>query len=141
MKHKSIRYTVISVAFVALLSVTLIFAGLHLKKTGAESSDYFLGAATGLMLVALAHTARIIKMSKNAKYRKKQEIEQNDERIISIRNRAMAVSYYATIMITAAASLISAALGNMENASHFSMLLSLSAVVYLVAYLVLSHKE
>lgn len=141
MKCKSVKINIISMAVLAVLSAATVFAGFYLKKSGSESSVYFFGVFTGLMLVALVQAVRIIKMQKNAKYRKEQEIAQKDERLISIRNRSTAVSYRITILVTAAASIISAAMGDMKSASNFSLLLCISSAVYLIAYLVLSHKE
>lgn len=141
MKHKSDKYTLISLLFVLVLSAGAVFAGFYFKKKGEESYTYFFGIAAGAGTVVLAQVFRYLKMLKNSKYRKEQEIAQKDERLISLRNRSMAVSYYATVIGVAAASIISAVKGDIGSAEGFSMILSLSAVVYFVAYLILSHKE
>lgn len=141
MKCKSMKVNIISLAILAVLSAATVFAGFYLKKTGSEASAYIFGVFTGLTAVAVGQTVRIIKMLKNAKYRKEQEIAQKDERLISINNRSMAVSYRITILATTAASIISAAASDMKSASNFSLLLCISSAVYLIAYLVLSHKE
>lgn len=141
MKCKSMKYNVISTLFVMLLFSGALFAGFYFQKNSGASSSYFFGGATGLLLVAIANSIRILRMKKNPKYRKEQETAQKDERLISIRNRSMAVAYYLTVMGAAVASIISAARGNMDGAENFSLLLSMSLVVYLVSYLILSHKE
>lgn len=141
MKCKSMKSNIISLAILAVLSAATVIAAIHLKKSGSEASAYFLGVFAGLTAVAVGQTVRILIMLKNSKYRKSQEIAQKDERIISIRNRSMAVSYHVTIFATAAASIISAASGDMKSASNFSLLLCISSAVYLIADLVLSHKE
>lgn len=141
MKCKSMKYNVISTLFVMLLFSGALFAGFYFQKNGGASSSYFFGGATGLLLVAIANSIRILRMKKNPKYRKEQETAQKDERLISIRNRSMAVAYYLTVMGAAVASIISAVRGDMNSAENFSLLLSISLVVYLISYLILSHKE
>lgn len=141
MKCKSMKYNVISTLFVMLLFSGALFAGFYFKNKGGTSSEYFFGGATGLLLVAIANSIRILRMKKNPKYKKEQETAQKDERLISLRNRSMAVAYYLTVMGAAVASIISAVRGDMNSAENFSLLLSMSLVVYLVSYLILSHKE
>ncbi len=141
MKCKSMKYNVISTLFVMLLFSGALFAGFYFQKNGGTSSSYFFGGATGLLLVAIANSIRILRMKKNPKYKKEQETAQKDERLISLRNRSMAVAYYLTVMGAAVASIISAVRGDMNSAENFSLLLSMSLVVYLVSYLILSHKE
>lgn len=141
MKAKSIKYNLISTVFVMILFLGSLFAGFYFQNNGGASSSYFFGGATGLILVAIANSIRILRMKKNPKYRKEQETAQKDERLISIRNRSMAVAYYLTVMGAAVASIVSAVRGDMAGAENFSLLSSISLVVYLVAYLILSHKE
>lgn len=141
MKCKSMKYNVISTLFVMFLFSGALFAGFYFKNKDGASSSYFFGGATGLLLVAIANSIRILRMKKNPKYRKEQETAQKDERLISLRNRSMAVSYYLTVMGAAVASIISAARGDMVSAENFSFLSSISLVIYLVTYLILSHKE
>lgn len=135
------KNNIISVAVLAVLSAATLFAAIYLKKSGSESSTYFFGMFTGLTAVAVFQSVRILIMLKNSKYRKSQELAQKDERLISINNRSRAVSFAVTVFATAAASIISAATGDMKSASKFSLLLCISTAVYLIAYLVLSHKE
>lgn len=141
MKCKSMKYNVISTLFVMFLFSGALFAGFYFQKNGGTSSEYFFGGATGLLLVAIANSIRILRMKKNPKYKKEQETAQKDERLISLRNRSMAVSYYLTVMGAAVASIISAVRGDMVSAENFSFLSSISLVIYLVTYLILSHKE
>lgn len=141
MKCKSLKYNIISLSFIAVLIVIFSCIAIQFKKTGNEAYSYFLGATSGFAMVALCQAVRVFVMLKNSKYRKEQEIAQKDERIINLRNRSMAVSYYVTIIGIAVASIAFAIKGDMDSARNFSTVLSLSAVVYLIAYLVLSHKE
>lgn len=141
MKCKSMKYSVISLIFVLILSAAALIMAFYSKKSGGESYSYFFGAATGTFAVALMQTVRCLKMRKNLKYRKKQEIAQKDERIINLRNRSMAVSYYMTVIALAVSSIVSAVCGDMAHAGEFSLILSLSVAVYFISYLVLSHKE
>lgn len=141
MKCKSMKYSVISLIFVSVLSAAALITALYSKKSGGEAYSYFFGAATGTFAVALAQALRCLKMRKDLKYRKKQEIVQKDERIINLRNRSMAVSYYITVIALAVASIASAVCGDMARAGEFSSILSLSVAVYFISYLVLSHKE
>lgn len=135
------KYSVISLVFVSVLSAAALIMAFYAKKRGWESYSYFFGAATGTFTVALMQAFRCLKMRKDLKYRKKQEIAQKDERIINLRNRSMAVSYYVTVICIAVASIVFAIKGDMDSARNFSTVLSLSAVVYFISYLVLSHKE
>lgn len=140
MKCKSLKNNIISLIFLSVLSIAAAFCGFYFKDSGGSAS-FFFGAASGLAAAVLARTVQILIMLKHPKYRKSQEIAQNDERLKTIRNRSMAVSYTVTIIALAFVSCIFAAMGNMQRASDCSMVICLSVVIYFVSYLVLSHKE
>lgn len=140
MKCKSMKYNVISTLFVMLLFSGALFAGFYFQKNGGASS-YFFGGATGLLLVAVFNSIRMLKMKKNPKYRKKQETAQKDERLISLRNRSTAVAFFVLVIFCAVLSIISAIKGDMDKASDFSLVICIGTAVHFISYLILSHKE
>lgn len=141
MKCKSMKYNVISTLFVMLLFSGALFAGFYFKNKGGASSSYFFGGATGLLLVAVFNSIRMLKMKKNPKYRKEQETAQKDERLISLRNRSMAVAFFVLVISCAVLSIISAIKGDMDKASDFSLVICIGTAVHFISYLILSHKE
>ncbi len=141
MKCKSMKYNVISTLFVMLLFSGALFAGFYFKNKGETSPEYFFGFAAGLLLVAVFNSIRMLKMKKNPKYKKEQEIAQTDERLISLRNRSMAVAFFVLVISCAALSVISAIEGDMEKASDFSLVICIGTAVHFISYLILSHKE
>lgn len=141
MKCKSMKYNVISTLFVMLLFSGALFAGFYFKNKGETSPEYFFGFAAGLLLVAVFNSIRMLKMKKNPKYRKEQETAQKDERLISLRNRSMAVAFFVLVISCAALSVISAIEGDMEKASDFSLVICIGTAVHFISYLILSHKE
>lgn len=141
MKHKSLKNSIISLIFCLALSAGAFSAAFYFVKADSDTSAYFFGAGTGTAAVAVAMAIKIAVMLKNPKYRKEQETAQKDERLISLRNRSMAVSYYITVIGVAIASIVFAVKGDMHSARNLSTILCFSFAVYLIAYLVLSHKE
>lgn len=141
MKSKSLKYSVISLMFCFALTAGAFSAAFYFVKINSHTSAYFFGAGTGAAAVALAMAIKIAVMLKNPKYRKEQENAQKDERLISLRNRSMAVSYYVTVICVAVASIIFAVKGDIDGAQNSSAVLSFSFAVYVIAYLILSHKE
>lgn len=141
MKSKSLKYSVISLIFCLALSTGAFSTAFYFVKADSDTSAYFFGAGSGTAAVAVAMAIKIAVMLKNPKYRKEQETAQKDERLISLRNRSMAVSYYITVIGVAIASIVFAVKGDMYSARNLSTILCFSFAVYLIAYLVLSHKE
>ena len=141
MKHKSIKYIVISLLNCFVITTGAFSAAFYFSEVGSQASSYFFGAGSGAAAVMVFNTVKLAIMLKNPKYRKEQEAAQKDERLISIRNRSMAVSFYTMIICAAVASFVFAAKGDLEKAGHFSGFLCVSTAVYFIAYIILSHKE
>lgn len=141
MKCKSMKYNIISTLFIIFLFSGALFAGFYFKNKGETSPEYFFGFAAGLLLVAVFNSIRMLKMKKNPKYKKEQEIAQTDERLISLRNRSTAVAFFVLVISCAALSVISAVEGDMEKASDFSLVICIGTAVHFISYLILSHKE
>lgn len=135
------KYNIISTLFIIFLFSGALFAGFYFKNKGETSPEYFFGFAAGLLLVAVFNSIRMLKMKKNPKYKKEQEIAQTDERLISLRNRSTAVAFFVLVISCAALSVISAIEGDMEKASDFSLVICIGTAVHFISYLILSHKE
>lgn len=135
------KYNIISTLFIIFLFSGALFAGFYFKNKGETSPEYFFGFAAGLLLVAVFNSIRMLKMKKNPKYKKEQEIAQTDERLISLRNRSTAVAFFVLVISCAALSVISAVEGDMEKASDFSLVICIGTAVHFISYLILSHKE
>lgn len=141
MKCKSMKYSVISTLFIIFLFSGALFAGFYFKNKGGTSDEYFFGFAAGLLLVAIFNSIRMLKMKRNPKYKKEQEIAQADERLKSIRNRSSAVAFFVLVLACAALSFVSAIEGDMDKASDFSLVICIGTAVHFISYLILSHKE
>lgn len=122
--------------FFAVSGVTIYFRG----RISEDSSSYLYGFASGLGAVAIAITIKLIVMKFSPKYRKKQEIELNDERNKTIRTKTNALSFAFTIIYVAAASIYLIVTGDKTAGMILTFVISASTLTNGIIYMILSKK-
>ncbi len=142
MKCNSVKQSVTALIICILLALCAVCMGVYFGSAeNSGRSDYFFGAAAGLAAVAAGLGIKTVVMLANPKYRKKQENSAGDERIADIRNRALAFTCLAMILITAGFGIFCAASGNMPAAAAASALVSAALIIFTTAYIFLSFRR
>lgn len=134
-KRLSFTVAILYIVFFAALGGTL-----YVKTVLPDSFAYISGVTGGLGAVTVFMTINLIIMKLSPKYRKKQEIEQNDERNNIIRLKANALTFPIIILAVAAASVYFAVTGNKEAGLILSVMLSAILIVNVAAYSYFSKK-
>lgn len=140
MKKSAYKRISITTALLYIVFFAALGGAIYVKDNIPDSFSYILGFAGGLCGVAVVMTINLIIMKLSPKYRKKQEIEQNDERNNIIRLKANTLTFPITIIFVAAASIYFVVTGNKEAGSILSVMISAIIIVNVAAYSYFSKK-
>lgn len=108
--------------------------------SAGKVDTFWNGMGSGLLIVGIVQLLRFYRFNKNAAYREKVEIEQNDERNHFIRNKAWAWSGYTFILIAAVSCIILKIVGQDLLSMIASGAVCLMLVLYWISYVVLKRK-
>ena len=124
----------VSILWVILggILVGLSFAGI--------TDEYWSGMGSALLTVGILQLLRWNRLRKNAAYREKMEIAENDERNHFIRGKAWAWAGYLFILIAAVASIVLRVLHQDVLSLAASYAVCLMLILYWVSYMVLRKK-
>lgn len=124
----------VSILWVILggILVGLSFAGLV--------NDYWSGMGSALLTVGVLQLLRWYRLSKNAAYREKMDVERNDERNHFIRGKAWAWAGYLFILIAAVSSIILRILHQDLLSLAASYAVCLVLMLYWISYFILRKK-
>ncbi len=125
-----------------LLSIAWIVVGAVLLMLGVMEvvDSFFSGLGGGLLAVGGLQLARHIRYRKNEDYKEKVDIEVNDERNRFISAQAWAWTGYVFVLCVAVGAIAFKIMGKDELCSLCATAISLMAVIYLIAYMILKRK-
>ena len=123
----SIICFVIGIAF-------LIFSIINYNNISEEMLSYIRGFISGIIGVGIFTMILTIRALKNPTKGKELENEANDERLKTINDTAMAITFKISLISEAITSLICAFTGKMEIAMYLGLIILFQVVLYLITY-------
>ena len=118
-----------------ILGVTLTVLGI------LEIVDSFWSGMGGALLaMGIIRTIQALHYRKDASYREKQQIEENDERNRFIRNKAWAWAGYLFVLVAAISTIVFKLLGQELLSMAASVAVCILVLLYWVCYLILNKK-
>lgn len=117
---------------IGMVLVSLAFAG--------KVDTFWNGMGTALLIVGIIHLLRIRRLNRNADYREKVEIAENDERNHFLRGKAWAWSGYLFIIICAVSSIVLRIAGQDLLSMAASGAVCLMLVLFWGSYMILKRK-
>lgn len=105
-----------------------------------DVSAYFLGFGAGLIAVSLLSLIRYIRMAKNSNYAKKIENEYNDERLIRVVDKSLALTFRISVIIEALAVIVLELVKLNTWGEVLSLIVCGQCFLYLLIYWILSKK-
>ena len=123
-------------AYMIMISVGLLLigAGSLLKELDTFSHLFEFGGGFGAALIGVS-TIGIIRLRRNPKSTKQQEIEETDERNIKIREKSAYSTFFITLLTLLAAVIVFVALGNVMAC----IIINIFMAVHVLSYLLLLH--
>lgn len=97
-------------------------------------NSYLNGFASGIIVVGVYTLIITIRAMKSESERKKLENIINDERLNSINNIAMSITFKISLLLEAIVSIVSAFLNNMIISEYFGFAICIQLVIYLILY-------
>ena len=123
---------------IGLISILISFLG---KDFSSELKNYLFGFAFGVIFVGIYFLIYSIILVINPKKNIEAENLQKDERILSIFDKSLSISFRITLISEALASIVSAFLGYMFISKVLGILISFELIIYLVTYIIISRKN
>ena len=119
---------------IGLISILISFFG---KDITNELKNYLFGFAFGVIFVGVYFLIYSIILVINPKKNIEAENLQKDERILSIFDKSLSISFRITLVSEALASIVCAFLGYM----FISKILGILILIYLVTYIIISKRN
>ena len=123
---------------IGLISILISFFG---KDITNELKNYLFGFAFGVIFVGIYFLIYSIILVINPKKNIEAENLQKDERILSIFDKSLSISFRITLISEALASIVCAFLGYMFISKVLGILISFELIIYLVTYIIISRKN
>lgn len=117
---------------IGMVLVSLAYAG--------KVDSFWNGMGSGLLIVGIIHLLRIRRLNRNADYREKVEIAENDERNHFLRGKAWAWSGYLFIIICAVSSIVLRIAGQDLLSMAASGAVCLMLILFWGSYMILKRK-
>ena len=128
------RRIVLSIAWILVGAVTFALGVMGILD------EFFSGFGGALLAVGILQLIRHIRYKTNVEYKEKIDTEINDERNKFLSGRAWAWTGYIMILATAVGAIVFRILGEDELCSLCATAISLMAIIYFVAYMILKRK-
>lgn len=128
------RRIVLSIAWILVGAVTFTLGVMGILD------EFFSGFGGALLAVGILQLIRYIRYKTNEEYKEKIDTEINDERNKFLSARAWAWTGYIMILATAVGAIVFRILGEDELCSLCATAISLMAIIYFVAYMILKRK-
>lgn len=133
---KIIKKKLIWTSIIGLAGIILLVANMVQSEVTTTTTS-FAAAITG---VSIARMFQLYRISKNPKLLKKYQIEQKEERFITIAEKSGRYTLLLTILAEFVAIFVFILLNNHEIASIISYIAGIQTLVYLILYYYLSRK-
>lgn len=131
LKKKIIWTVVIGLMGAALLLVSIF-------QNGSSAST---GFASGLIVISILRLIQFYRISKNPKLLKRYEIEQKEERLITISEKSGRYTFLLTIAVEFCGIILFTLLKQNEIATILSFAVGTKIVIYLIIYYYLSKNK
>lgn len=128
------RRIVLSIAWILVGAVTIALGVMGILD------EFFSGFGGALLAVGILQLIRHIRYKTNVEYKEKIDTEINDERNKFLSGRAWAWTGYIMILATAVGAIVFRIMGEDELCSLCATAISLMAIIYFVAYMILKRK-
>ena len=102
--------------------------------------EFWNGMGTAFLVVGIINLLRYYRVNKNEAYRERRELEESDERIHFIRNKAWACAGYYFVLIAAVGSIVLRMLDLNTWSSAAAYAVCLLMVLYWISYMILKRK-
>ena len=123
---------------IGLISILISFFG---KDITNELKNYLFGFAFGVIFVGVYFLIYSIILVINPKKNIEAENLQKDERILSIFDKSLSISFRITLISEALVSIVCAFLGYMFISKVLGILISFELIIYLVTYIIISKRN
>lgn len=123
---------------IGLISILISFFG---KDFSSELKNYLFGFAFGVIFVGIYFLIYSIILVINPKKNIEAENLQKDERILSIFDKSLSISFRITLISEALVSIVCAFLGYMFISKVLGILISFELIIYLVTYIIISKRN
>lgn len=130
---KNYRY-IFSIAWII---IGIILIGLSFAEV---VDSFWSGMGSALFVVGILQILRFHRFNKNASYREKIEIAENDERNHFLRNKTWAWTGYVFVLSSAISSIIFRIIGQDSLSSFLSGAICYMLVIYWIVYTILKRK-
>lgn len=123
---------------IGLISILISFLE---KDFSSELKNYLFGFAFGVIFVGIYFLIYSIILVINPKKNIEAENLQKDERILSIFDKSLSISFRITLISEALVSIVCAFLGYMFISKVLGILISFELIIYLVTYIIISRRN
>ena len=123
---------------IGLISILISFFG---KDITNELKNYLFGFAFGVIFVGIYFLIYSIILVINPKKNIEAENLQKDERILSIFDKSLYISFRITLISEALVSIVCAFLGYMFISKVLGILISFELIIYLITYIIISKRN
>lgn len=128
------RRIVLSIAWILVGAVTIVLGIM------GTLDEFWSGFGGALLAVGILQLIRHIRYKTNEEYKEKIDTEINDERNKFLSGRAWAWTGYIMILATAVGAIVFRIMGEDELCSLCATAISLMAIIYFIAYMILKRK-
>lgn len=123
---------------IGIISILISFLG---KDFSSELKNYLFGFAFGVIFVGIYFLIYSIILVINPKKNIEAENLQKDERILSIFDKSLSISFRITLISEALVSIVCAFLGYMFISKVLGILISFELIIYLITYIIISKRN
>lgn len=118
-----------------------VFVFVNNGKMREDLLDYLSGFSSGLTGAGLYFLICTIRALRNPKIAKNMEVIEQDERLHSINNKALASTFKISMIVEALLSIGAAVLNYMQAAECLGLVIGIQLILYVVVYLIIERKS
>lgn len=127
--------------FIIIGTLFLVCSNFVLKNLNVDVKSYINGFGSGLTGIGIFFVIKSIIGIVKPEKGKKMENVYNDERLWSISNKSMAITFRFSMLLEAVASLICAIMNKMVFAEYLAIIIFIQTAIYIITYFILSKKS
>lgn len=127
--------------FIIIGTLFLVCFNFVLKNLNVDVKSYINGFGSGLTGIGIFFVIKSIIGIVKPEKGKKMENVYNDERLWSISNKSMSITFRFSMLLEAVASLICAIMNKMVFAEYLAIIIFIQTAIYIITYFILSKKS
>jgi len=135
---KRLIKTIICFVLGAVCGVCSLLNGENMSE---ELQSYLNGFTTGIFTAGMYFLLCTIRAIRNPKIAKNMENVEQDERLHSINNKALAITFRISVFVEAIVSVLGAILGYMQISECLGAVIGVQLILYIIVYYVIEHKN